>query len=172
MDSDGDEVSELRDIPRGKKRDRAEAGSTFGGDDEENEIEVGADGKASRRRRKRKMVAKRKSEAYAAQLRGRKRDRDVSDESDEEDEDFKYSKKNSRTKRGKQDQQEEEISDDSMNGSLVSRGSYVKGRKIGEEWEVNGVLYKVGVNGQRLRQALVKRARHRFPMVSFVFSCR
>lgn len=165
MDSgEGDEVSELRDIPRGKKRDRAEAGSTFGGDDEE--IDVGADGKASRRRRKRKMVSKRKSEAYAAQIRGTKRDRDASsNESDEEDDDFKYSKKNLRTKRGKRNQHEEENSDDSVNGSLVSRESYVKGRRIGEEWEVNGVFYKVGLNGQRLRQALVKRARNKFPMV-------
>ena len=168
MDSDdGDEVSELRDIPRGKKRDRAEAGSTFGGDDEE--IEVGVDGKASRRRRKRKMVSKRKSEAYTAQIRGTKRDRDASSNgSDDEDEDFNHSKKNSRMKRGKRDQHGGENSDESVNGSLVSGESYVKGRRIGEEWDVNGVLYKVGLNGQRLRQALVKKARNRFPMVCLV----
>ena len=37
--------------------------------------------------------------------------------------------------------------------------------EIGEEWENNGVRYKIGPNGQRLRQALVKKARQKFVMV-------
>jgi len=158
---DADDVTELKSIPRGKKRDRAEAGSTFSGDDDEADNQL--DGKASRSR-KRKMISKRKSDAQA-QARGRKRNRDVDiDESEgEEDEKMLHLSRKKRGKKGGTD--EGDGSDVSMSESLVSRGSYVKGRRIGEEWEVNGVLYKVGVNGQRLRQALVKKARHKFPMV-------
>lgn len=152
---DTDEITDLRSIPRGKKRDRAAAGSTFGGDDEEGEEQL--DGGKASRRRKRKMLSKRKSDA-PAQARGRKRDMEESDEENVP------SSQSTRRKRGKKED-EEEGSDVSMNESLLSRGSYVKGRRIGEEWEVNGALYKVGVNGQRLRQALVKKARNKFPMV-------
>lgn len=157
---DMDEITDLRPIPRGKKRDRAEAGSTFGGDDDE--LDDPLDEKPSRRR-KRKMLWKRKSDAQP-QLRGKKRERDA-DYGSEDEEDLKRSA-NSRRRRGmKNGDEDEEGSDESLNESLGSRSSYVKGRKIGEEWEVNGVLYKVGLNGQRLRQALVKKARHKFPMV-------
>jgi hypothetical protein len=45
---DKDEITDLRSIPRGKKRDRAEAGSTFGGADDELDDQL--DGKNSRRR--------------------------------------------------------------------------------------------------------------------------
>ncbi|KIM74984.1 hypothetical protein PILCRDRAFT_688928 [Piloderma croceum F 1598] len=157
---DADDVTELRSIPRGKKRDRAEAGSTFGGDEDEMEDDQ-LDGKASRRR-KRKMISKRKSDAHVS-ARGRKRDRDA-DVEESEDEDVQKLHV-SRKKRGKKNGEDEgDGSDVSMSDSQVSRGSYVKGRRIGEEWEVNGVLYKVGINGQRLRQALVKKARNKFPM--------
>ena len=153
---DADELTDLRTISRGKKRDRAEAGSTFGGDDDEDQVE---EGKASRRR-KRKMLSKRKSEAHA-QSRGQKRDMEESDEDE-----TVQGHQGIRRKRGKKAEEDAgEASDVSMNESLVSRGSYIKGRRIGEEWEVNGVLYKVGPNRQRLRQALVKRARNKFPMV-------
>ncbi|KAF7981718.1 hypothetical protein HWV62_32309 [Athelia sp. TMB] len=152
---DADELADLRTISRGKKRDRAEAGSTFGGDDEEDQVE---EGKASRRR-KRKMLSKRKSEAHA-QSRGQKRDMEESDEDE-----TGQGHRGVGRKRGKKAEDDAgEASDVSMNESLVSRGSYIKGRRIGEEWEVNGVLYKVGPNRQRLRQALVKRARNKFPM--------
>lgn len=158
---DEDDVTELRSIPRGKKRDRAEAGSTFGGDDDE--VDDQMDDKASRRR-KRKMISKRKSDAQA-QARGRKRDRDVDIEESEDEEVRKLD--GSRKKRGKKGGEDDgDGSDISVAESLASKGSYVKGRRIGEEWEVNGVLYKVGINGQRLRQALVKKARNKFPMVS------
>jgi hypothetical protein len=39
MEDVEDDVAELHPIPRGKKRDRAEAGSTFGGDDEEEALD-------------------------------------------------------------------------------------------------------------------------------------
>ena len=164
---DMDEITELRSIPRGKKRDRAEAGSTFGGDDD---LDDQLDERNSRRR-KRKMISKRKSDAQP-QLRGKKRERDADFGASEDEEDLKRSANSRRRKGNKVVGEEDEASDESLNESLVSRGSYVKGRRIGEEWEVNGVLYKVGINGQRLRQALVKKARNRFPMVcqSFVLT--
>lgn len=162
-----DEITELTSRTRGKKRDRAEAGSTFGGDDEDStaELEPEDDIKARRRRRKRRTVAKRKSETSHA--RGKKRDRDADDEkSDQESEDGSQGKV-SRKKRGKRgsdrhDHGHASMSDISMDESIkFSRG---KVRAIGEEWESNGIKYKVGLNGQRLRQALVKQARQKFVM--------
>ena len=47
-----------------------------------------------------------------------------------------------------------------------SQDPLCKGRKIGEEWESNGVQYKVGNEGQRLRLTLVKKARSKYSMVS------
>lgn len=161
---DMDEITDLRPIPRGKKRDRAEAGSTFGGDDDE--LDDPLDEKPSRRR-KRKMLRKRQSDAQP-QLRGKKRERDA-DSASEDEEDMKRSANSRRRKGVEAGDEGEEESEESLNESLASRSSYVKGRKIGEEWEVNGILYKVGPNRQRLRQALVKKARHRFPMVCRMF---
>jgi hypothetical protein len=168
-----DEVAELKSISRGKKRDRAEAGSTFGGDDEDSvhEAEDEDDIKARRRRRKRRTVGKRKSDAGSS-LRGKKRDRDV----EENDSDFESVDgdmlKVSRKKRGKRSastslQEEEEGrggSDVSMDESQTS-SSRGRGKRIGDEWESNGVLFKIGPNGQRLRQVLIKKARQKFNMV-------
>ena len=170
-DEELDEITELRQSSRGKKRDRAEAGSTFGGEDEDSEAELGHedDVKARRRRRKRRTVARRKSEASHA--RGKKRDRDIDDEKNQESEDGSEGK-GSRKKRGKRASDRHENghasrSDVSMDESVNSiRG---KVRAIGEEWESNGIKYKVGPNGQRLRQALVKQARQKFVMVFFSF---
>lgn len=168
-DEEVDEVTELRSIACGKKRDRAEAGSTFGGDDEDSavELEPEDDIKARRRRRKRRTVSKRKSEASHA--RGKKRDRDSDDErSDQESEDASQGKA-SRKKRGKRgsdrhDKDHASRSDISMDESIRREV-----RVIGEEWESNGIKYKVGLNGQRLRQALVKQARQKFVMVFLSF---
>ena len=168
-DEELDEVTELRSRA-GKKRDRTEAGSTFGGDDDSAvELEPEDDIKARRRRRKRRTVSKRKSEA--SDTRGKKRDRDSDDErSDQESEDASQGKV-SRKKRGKRgsdrhDKDHASRSDISMDESNTSvRG---KVRIIGEEWESNGIKYKVGLNGQRLRQTLVKQARQKFIMV-FLF---
>lgn len=41
------------------------------------------------------------------------------------------------------------------------------GRKVGEVWEVNGQTFKVGLDGERLRQVLVKQLRSKFPMVGY-----
>jgi hypothetical protein len=164
-DEDMDDITELKPFSRGRKRDRAEAGSTFGGDDDESafENEVDGDSKLRRRRRKRRTVAKRKSEA--TYLRGKKRERegeeDVSDDTSDET-------SSSRRKRGKRSSHvqrheiERQKSDVSMDESVTSSKRV---REIGEEWESNGVRYKIGPNGQRLRQALVKKARQKFVMV-------
>lgn len=174
-DEELDEITELTSRSRGKKRDRAEAGSTFGGDDDDStaEVEPEDDIKARRRRRKRRTVAKRKSEASHA--RGKKRDRDTDDEKiDEESQDGSQAKV-SRKKRGKRgfhryDNDHASRSDVSMDESIHSNRGKV--RAIGEEWESNGIKYKIGPNGQRLRQALVKQARQKFVMVLFLFSYR
>ncbi|KII95299.1 hypothetical protein PLICRDRAFT_209869 [Plicaturopsis crispa FD-325 SS-3] len=154
---DADELMELDTAPRasvrGKKRDRAEAGSTFGGDDDEDmaDSETGKDA----RRRKRRTVAKRKSEVAS---RGTKRDRDA--EEDELSEAGQTDARATRKKRGKKGP----VDESAIEEGDISVDPLCKGRRIGEEWEINGVQYKVGLNGERLRQALVKKARTKFPM--------
>lgn len=175
---DEDEVPELRATSsRGKKRDRAAAGSTFGGDDEDSahEAELEDEAKARRQRRKRRTVAKRKSDAGGSS-RGQKRDRDIEEGESDVESDGGVTLKVSRKKRGKKVaqpsvQEDEEMrsgSDVSMNESLAS-SSKGRGRQIGDEWESTGVKYKIGPNGQRLRQALVKKARQKFNMVCLLF---
>ncbi|KAF5388408.1 hypothetical protein D9615_000656 [Tricholomella constricta] len=165
IDEYGDDVAELRPTVRGKKRDRAEAGSTFGGDDDDSahEAEAENDSKTRRRHRKRRTYAKRKSDVAT---RGQKRDRGLAEgDSDLEDDDG-MALKVSRKKRGKRSvsaSEQGDGSDVSMDNSQTSsrRG---RPRRIGDEWESNGVKYKIGPNGQRLRQTLVKKARQKFNM--------
>jgi hypothetical protein len=173
MDIDDEELDEVTELKSraGKKRDRAEAGSTFGGDDDSAvELDAEDDIKARRRRRKRRTVVKRKSEA--SDTRGKKRDRDSDDERNGQESEDASQGKVSRKKRGKRgsDRHDKDYvsrSDISVDESNTSvRG---KVRVIGEEWESNGIKYKVGLNGQRLRQTLVKQARQRFIMVLFFF---
>lgn len=134
------------EVSRGKKRDRTEAGSSFGGDDS-----VLDDDEKPQRRRRRRISTK----ATQSSFRGQKRTRDLhsldSDDSDSE----APQRPSLRKKRGRRSQDE-----------VVSNDPLCKGRRIGEEWESNGVRFKVGPNGQRLRQELVKKSRTRFPMVS------
>ena len=160
-DEEADEVSELPSTARGKKRDRAEAGSTFGGDDDESADEIEVDGHSkARRRRKRRTVAKRKSEA--SYLRSKMGDEEATEASSPD-------QKAVRTKRGKRASHvaprgHDDIKDDvSMDGSTTSNRSKV--RSVGDEWESNGIRYKIGPNYQRLRQALVKKERQKFLMV-------
>lgn len=147
-DEDMDVEEPVDDVaPRGKKRERVDAGSTYGDDDLDAEEE-----ERPRRHRKRRTVTHKAAAAH----RGQKRSRDVDVESDEESGRLSKSARKSRSKR------------DSDMGSIhedVSQDPLCKGKRIGEEWESNGVRYKVGPNGQRLRQALVKKIRSRFPMV-------
>ena len=88
--------------------------------------------------------------------RGQKRSRDeASEESDEEPD--RPKRRDTRGQRGNRDF---DVFD-----APLSNDPLCKGRRIGEEWEINGIHFKVGPNGQRLRQELVKRSRTRFPMV-------
>ncbi|KAL4241852.1 hypothetical protein ABKN59_000603 [Abortiporus biennis] len=152
---DVDVVPEMESIPRGKKRDRGEAGSTFGGDDSMIDEE-----EKPHRHRRRRVVSHRKSNGT---IRGQKRAREVVDDSVEsESEDSGVSAaRTSRQKRGKKMAADGDLS---IDDTMLSQDSLCKGRRVGEEWEANGVIYKVGPNGQRLRQALVKKATSRYPM--------
>ncbi|KIY73948.1 hypothetical protein CYLTODRAFT_485082 [Cylindrobasidium torrendii FP15055 ss-10] len=92
----------------------------------------------------------------AIQSRGMKRDRDLDDEMAEEADE--QSPQALRKKRGKK--AEDSIIDGSMDGSFSSRAHH---REIGDEWESNGIHFKIGPNAQRLRKALVKRSQ-KYPM--------
>lgn len=174
-DEEMDDITDLKPISRGKKRDRAEAGSTFGGDDDDSGAEHEGDSKHRRRRRKRRTVSKRKSEA--THIRDKKRLRDIDEDLSEGSEGSSPSKVSSHTrKRGKRtsfidhSEYEHQKNDVSMDDSMSSLRNNI--REIGEEWENNGVRWKVGPNGQRLRLALVKKARQRFVMVCYFVSER
>ncbi|KAG6861836.1 hypothetical protein C0995_011133 [Termitomyces sp. Mi166 len=166
IDEDKDEIRALRFFSRGKKRDRAEAASTFGGDEEDDsEREVDSE-QARRHHRKRRTYAKRKSDVGISS-RGTKRDRELAEDDNEGENEDSMSLKVSRRKRGKKSTrspQQDDRSDVSMDGSLASSSCSRPKRSIGEEWESNGVKYKIGPNGQRLRQTLVRKERQKFPM--------
>jgi hypothetical protein len=155
-----------KSISRGKKRDRAEARSTFGGTDDQSTPESEGDEEEKiRQRMKRRTLTKKRSEVHS---RGRKRDRDSSSHGSDGEEDGPNDY-TSRKKRGKKLSEDEgyQGSDVSMDDSQISPDPLCQGRHIGEEWEVNDVQYKVGPNGDRLRLALVKKARSKFVMVRF-----
>ncbi|KAG1815707.1 uncharacterized protein BJ212DRAFT_238196 [Suillus subaureus] len=154
MEDIEDDVAELHPIPRGKKRDRAEAGSTFGGDDEEEALDDQDD--RSHRHRKRRTVRPRKSDG------GRKRDRDPESPASEGSigGSHRHSERTSKKKKGGKKASSVAVSD-AQDGS---QDPLCNGRKIGEEWESNGVQYKVGNEGERLRLTLVKKARSKYSM--------
>ncbi|KAJ3509761.1 hypothetical protein NLJ89_g5043 [Agrocybe chaxingu] len=162
-EEEADEITELKSNFRGKKRDRAEAGSTFGGDDDDDSAaEREAEGNSKvRKGRKRRTVAKRKSEA--SYIRGKKRERGQEDGGSDSDDSFP-NKKSSRKKKGKRASHIEHRDSKSDISIDESTTSTKKGREIGEEWESNNVKYKIGPNGQKLRLTLVKKARQKFVM--------
>jgi len=160
MEDIDDDVAELPSIPRGKKRDRAEAGSTFGADDEED-----APHEKPARHRKRRSMSKRTSEGL---LRGKKRDRDVeSPESEGEDGIRENSRRGGQRTSRKKRASDETKADGFIESPRISKDPLCDGRKIGEEWEADSVRYKVGSKGERLRLTLVKKARNRYHMVCF-----
>ncbi|KAI0368114.1 hypothetical protein BV20DRAFT_1114405 [Pilatotrama ljubarskyi] len=152
-DMDEDELADDADnalgAARGKKRDRAEAGSTFGGDDY-----VFDDDEKPQRQRRRRIVS---SKLAQSSSRGQKRVRDLESYDSDDSEVGRSKREYTRKKRGKRS---DEDTVPVLNDPLC------KGRRIGEEWESNGIKFKVGPNGQRLRQELVKKSRSRFPMPS------
>lgn len=156
----GDKLMDLDDaLSRGKKRDRAEAGSTFGGDDDSPTT------RGRKTRRKRRSTANAEA-ATEAELRGTKRVHDVESTLDS-DEDDRVSRTKSVRKRGKHIITDGDSSTDmSLDGPVVTIEPSCAGHKIGDEWVVNGQVFKVGSNGKRLRQVLVKKRRSRYSMVS------
>ncbi|KAA1466470.1 hypothetical protein DENSPDRAFT_36166 [Dentipellis sp. KUC8613] len=149
-----DEISDMKVLGRGKKRDRAEAGSTFGGDDELFMDEQ--DGERAHRHRRRRH--RKSSLLIRGQKRGRETDSVESDESDD------HRKSRRRTTPQPRDSVTSAESDISMDDTLLSKDPLCKGRRVGEEWESHGVQFKVGPNGERLRKVLVKEDRRKFNM--------
>lgn len=154
-----DRLMDLDLVSRGKKRDRAEAGSTFGIDEDSPQ----AQGRKVRRR-------KRKSGIDGVELdsRGTKRSLEVESTLDSDGEDTNLPTKMSR-KRGKQYRHEhnDSMTDESMDDVSIHINPVCGGRRIGEEWHSNGQLWRVGPCGQRQRQVLVKKRRSRYSMVCY-----
>ena len=135
----------------------ADAGSTFGGDDSGYENDPAEEPRRTRQRPRR---------TYKQQNsvpRGQKRNRDRSDDGEGDSSDTSPRKSN-RRKREKSSSAESSAGSDSILGDPQTRG-----RRIGEEWEANGIRYKVGPNGERLREAVVTMPRPLFPMVCLTF---
>ena len=156
VDAEFDVVDESHTSPRGKKRDRGDAASTFGGD--EDSLMGDSDDKHKRNRRRR-TVSTRKP-------RGQKRGRESHTFESGSDEEVEVSV-GSRKKRGKKVMAQE---DSPFFEPPYSTDPLCKGRRVGEEWEVGGTKYKVGPNGDRLQQALVKRRRPKYKMVCAEFN--
>jgi len=156
VDAEADVVDESHTSPRGKKRDRGDAASTFGGD--EDSLLDDSDDKHKRNRRRR-TVSTRKP-------RGQKRGRESYALESGSDGEVEFSTRGSRKKRGKKAVAQE---DASFFEPPYSTDPLCKGRQVGEEWEIGGTKYKVGPNGDRLQQALVKRKRPKYKMVCVHF---
>lgn len=155
-DMEVDAIDEMPAVRRGKKRDRVEAGSTFGGDDESAVDDVNDE--RSRHRRKRR------NRRDGASHRGRKRGRGVdTSESESEEDSRRIAGKASRRRQHYSDDSEEDVP---VDGVQVHKDPRCGGRAVGEEWEAPGAKYKVGRDGRRLILALVKTNRPLFPMVS------
>lgn len=120
MDEDEleDDLDYIHNASRGKKRDRAEAGSTFGGDDSL----VDEDEKPHRQRRRR-VVSNKLSQLSS---RGQKRVRDIESLESDDSEVERPQREFTRKKRGKR-------SDEDI--VPLSNDPLCKGRRIGEEWE-------------------------------------
>jgi len=153
VEAEADAADEAPTTPRGKKRDRGDAASTFGGD--EDSLMDDSDDKHKRNRRRR-TVSTRKP-------RGQKRGRESHAFESGSDGEVEFSStRRSRKKRGKKAVAEE---DSPFFEPPYSTDPLCKGRQVGEEWEIGGTKYKVGPNGDRLQQALVKRKRPKYKMV-------
>ena len=153
VDADADVADESHTSPRGKKRDRGDAASTFDGDED---LLVEDPDDEHKRNRRRRTVSTRKP-------RGQKRGRESHAlESGSEGEVELSSTRGSRKKRGKKAVAQE---DSPFFEQPYSTDPLCKGRRVGEEWEIGGTKYKVGPNGDRLQQALVKRKRPKYKMV-------
>lgn len=138
-----------------KKRDRTEAESTFGADDDMTHNED-VDAALSRHRKRRQ----RKSSHI---FRGQKRGRDL--DSPGVDTDYGNPRGKGRAFRRRSTTSDTDLSAEDVQ---TSKDPLCKGRRIGEEWEAHGVQFRVGPDGQRLRKVLIKEDRLKFNMVSLV----
>ena len=151
-----DRLMELDPVSRGKKRDRAEAGSTFGGDEES---PLTGQGRRKTRRQKRKSdMSDFLDESFLS--RGTKRNFEVESTLDSDDD---GSPRHSKMSRGL-GRHASDSSDMSLDGPVVEASC--GNRRIGEEWHSNGVTFRVGQDGRRQRQVLLRRRRSLFSMVS------
>lgn len=152
------EVSSSPEVFRGIKRHRAE--------DEGSVID---DGEAGTTKTRRKRRNKRTSDVNVT--RSRKRDRDLEDEDMSEDDENTVSRR-SLQKRGKTARRSQLIS---SKDSDTSSEIQIAGRAINETWKSHGVNYKIGPNGQKLRQVYMRKPATRFVMVSlhssFIYFC-
>lgn len=152
-----DRLMDLDPVSRGKKRDRAEAGSTFGGDDES---PLSGQGRRKTRRQKRKSDMSDILDDSFLSSRGTKRNFEVESTLDsEEDGSPRHSKMSRGLSRNASDSSEM-----SLDGPLVEESC--GDRRIGDEWHSNGSTFRVGQDGRRQRQVLLRRRRSRFSMVS------
>ena len=151
MAVDMDESGIHGPLQRGKKRDRAEAGSTLGGEDDD--IELNTERSVPlRRTRKRRTSSKHESDTGPAATRGQKRGRDPNDsEIDTEDEKLHSRRK----KRGKK--------------NYIILRDHGK-RTFGEEWVDSDIRWKVDHKGQLLRLDIVKQMAPKYRMVS-LYTC-
>ncbi|KAF8514841.1 hypothetical protein BU17DRAFT_94094 [Hysterangium stoloniferum] len=123
-----------------------------------------------RPRRKRRAAEKYREVVEGVSLRGHKRDRslDDSDTSDLEEDVANISasrrKRSRRSGVARRDTIDTTDTSESDESAEISKDPACGGRRLGEIWEVNGQSFKVGLDGRRLRQALVKQRRSKFPM--------
>ncbi|KAL5527183.1 hypothetical protein ACEPAG_5974 [Sanghuangporus baumii] len=145
---ENDEHMDVDPILRGKKRDRTEADSSFGGDDE-------LAGSRSRKTRRQKRKSSLSTDLDpVTPKRGTKRS--FEGESTLGSEDGSKSPR----KRGKHTPKESH----DVSAAESTSDTSCAGRSIGEEWHANGVTYKVGPDGQRLRQVLLRKRASRYSM--------
>ncbi|KAI0307127.1 hypothetical protein B0F90DRAFT_1813930 [Multifurca ochricompacta] len=146
-----DGAPEVRDSRSGKKRDRAEVDSSFEADDDliYNDRDPDPALRRHRKRRQRKTTNA---------LLGQKRSRDIDMGADT---DIGNSRGKGKAFRHRPDTSDTDPSTEDM---PMSTDPLCKGRRLGEEWEVHGVQFKVGPDGRRLRKVLVKEDRPKFNM--------
>ncbi|KAF8592715.1 hypothetical protein K439DRAFT_1656119 [Ramaria rubella] len=119
----------------------------------------------------RKRRAEGEANADELQTRGRKRDRSRERHERSDDEAEGPGQKPARHKRGRKQREAREDAemaavDASESDDLpeIAHDPACGGRRIGEIWEVNGRSFKVGLDGRRLRHALIRQRRNKFPM--------
>jgi hypothetical protein len=122
--------------------------------------------------RKRRAARKQGPDFKEPLPRGRKRERSHEPSTPSDEEDQESDTPGTSNKRGRRYEESEEDVDigpadasESEDQADIAEDPACGGRRIGETWEVNGQSFKVGLDGRRLRHALVRQSRSKFPMV-------